>query len=232
MVRATPLSRQLRLYGWHWRMMLVLPEPGDGEGLQPDLETVELEVRKVLESPNKPIKHSYFIERGLASIVAGNSHKRLEVGLIGSEGMTGLPIVLGNDRSPHENFIQVAGEGLRLRLVEGTRKAIESQNRAARPNAPAQCRLYRRCRRSEVKFAARLQQLVGSAQDRRPATLAIYREDTAPTSQAPQRPHGGFPVRQRLLLPRPPRRAWWSPPAHRRWRKHRAGWSQAIGSVG
>ena len=31
--------------------------------LQPDLEPVELEVRKVLESPNKPIKHSYFIER-------------------------------------------------------------------------------------------------------------------------------------------------------------------------
>ena len=60
--------------------------------LQPHLESVELEVRKVLESPNKPIKHSYFIERGLASIVAGNSHKRLEVGLIGPEGMTGLPI--------------------------------------------------------------------------------------------------------------------------------------------
>ena len=28
--------------------------------------------------------------------------------------MTGLPIVLGNDRSPHENFIQVAGEGSRI----------------------------------------------------------------------------------------------------------------------
>src|SRR6476660_10008012 len=82
--------------------------------LQPDLEPVELEVRKVLESPNKPIKHSYFIERGLASIVAGNSHKRLEVGLIGPEGMTGLAIILGNDRSPHENFIQVAGVGSRI----------------------------------------------------------------------------------------------------------------------
>ena len=82
--------------------------------LQPHLEPVELEVRKVLELPNKPIKHAYFIERGLASIVAGNSHKRLEVGLIGPDGMTGLPIVLGNDRSPHENFIQVAGEGSRI----------------------------------------------------------------------------------------------------------------------
>jgi CRP-like cAMP-binding protein len=82
--------------------------------LQPHLEPVSLEVRQVLEAPNEPIKHCYFIERGLASIVALNGHRRLEVGLIGSEGMTGLAIVLGNDRSPYENFIQVAGDGLRV----------------------------------------------------------------------------------------------------------------------
>jgi CRP-like cAMP-binding protein len=68
--------------------------------LQPHLEPVSLEVRQVLEAPNKPIKHCYFIERGLASIVALNGHRRLEVGLIGPEGMTGLAIVLGNDSSP------------------------------------------------------------------------------------------------------------------------------------
>jgi CRP-like cAMP-binding protein len=28
--------------------------------------------------------------------------------------MTGLPIVLGNDRSPHETFMQVAGNGVRI----------------------------------------------------------------------------------------------------------------------
>ena len=48
--------------------------------LKPDLEPVELPVRQVLETPNKPIKHSYFIEYGLASIVAANKNKRLEVG--------------------------------------------------------------------------------------------------------------------------------------------------------
>ena len=81
---------------------------------QRHLEPVPLEVGQVLEAPNKPIKHCYFIERGLASIVALNGHQRLEVGLIGPEGMTGLAIVLGNDRSPHENFIQVAGKGWRI----------------------------------------------------------------------------------------------------------------------
>ena len=82
--------------------------------LQPDLEPVALTLRHVLEVPNKPITHSYFIGSGLASMIAKNSHKRVEVGLIGCEGFTGLPIVLGNDRSPHETFMQVPGEGMRI----------------------------------------------------------------------------------------------------------------------
>ena len=83
----------------------------------------------MLEEANKPIQHSYFIEYGLASIVAANGHKRLEVGLIGCEGMTGLPIVLGNDRSPHQTFMQVAGNGSTYRRPETPRTAI-SQSRS------------------------------------------------------------------------------------------------------
>ena len=82
--------------------------------LKPDLEPVELTLRQVLEVPNKPIKHSYFIEYGLASIVAVNKDKRLEVGLIGCEGVTGIPIMLGNDRSPNETCMQVGGDGVRI----------------------------------------------------------------------------------------------------------------------
>jgi CRP-like cAMP-binding protein len=82
--------------------------------LRPDLEPVDLALRQVLEVPNRPITHSYFIGSGLASIIAKNSHKWLEVGLIGCEGYTGLPIVLGNDRSPHETFMQVPGDGMRI----------------------------------------------------------------------------------------------------------------------
>jgi len=92
--------------------------------LQPDLEPMSLPLRLVLEAPNKPIKHNYFIESGLASIVAGNGQKRLEVGLIGREGMTGLAIVLGNDRSPYENFIQIAGKGARI-PAEKLREAMQ-----------------------------------------------------------------------------------------------------------
>ena len=96
--------------------------------LRPNLEAIELPLRYVLEEPNKPITHSYFIEYGLASIVAANGHKRLEVGLIGCEGMTGLPILLGHDKSPNETFMQVAGNGIRI-AADKLREAI-SQSRS------------------------------------------------------------------------------------------------------
>jgi hypothetical protein len=112
----SPSSRRNRL--------LKALSPADLALLQPDLEPMSLPLRLVLEAPNKPIKHNYFIESGLASIVAGNGQKRLEVGLIGREGMTGLAIVLGNDRSPYENFIQIAGKGARI-PAEKLREAMQ-----------------------------------------------------------------------------------------------------------
>jgi hypothetical protein len=96
---------------------------GDQALLEPDLEPVTLKVRQVLERPNEPITHSYFINYGLASIIAANSHKRLEVGLIGCEGFTGIAIILGNDRSPNETFMQVAGDGIRI-SADRLRQAI------------------------------------------------------------------------------------------------------------
>ena len=51
--------------------------------LKPDLEPVELPASSSSRSAQQTHQHSYFIEYGLASIVAGNGHKRLEVGLIG-----------------------------------------------------------------------------------------------------------------------------------------------------
>jgi CRP-like cAMP-binding protein len=83
--------------------------------LKPKLEPLALKTRQVLEPANKPIKHNYFLASGLGSVIAiGKNGDRLEVGIIGREGMTGLPVVLGNDRSPNETFIQVEGTGARI----------------------------------------------------------------------------------------------------------------------
>ena len=35
--------------------------------------------------------------------------ERAEVGLVGREGITGLPIILGTDRSPNKSYVQIAG---------------------------------------------------------------------------------------------------------------------------
>ena len=64
--------------------------------LKPKLEPLPLKTKQVLEPANKPIKHNYFITSGLGSVIAiGKNGYRLEVGIIGREGMTGLPVVLG-----------------------------------------------------------------------------------------------------------------------------------------
>ena len=68
-----------------------------------DLESWDL--RKYLERPNRRIE-ALFPGEGFASVVAIQpSGKQVEVGLIGREGRTGLPIVLGDNRSPHATYI-------------------------------------------------------------------------------------------------------------------------------
>ena len=92
--------------------------------LEPSLEPVDLPLRHVLEQANKPIKQVYFLQKGLASVIATNTHRQLEVGLIGRDGMTGIAVVLGNGQSPNETFIQVEGEGMAM-SAEALREAME-----------------------------------------------------------------------------------------------------------
>jgi CRP-like cAMP-binding protein len=97
---------------------------GDFGLLQPNLESLALEVRQVLEVPNRRIDDVYFIDSGFASVVAVQAKQtKAEVGLIGREGMTGLAVVLGNHRSPQSTYIQAAGQGRRIDAIE-LRKAM------------------------------------------------------------------------------------------------------------
>ena len=79
--------------------------------LRPYLTPVALKLRQDLEKPNRPIKDVYFIETGIASVVAVQNGKLVEVGLIGCEGMSGTSVVLGGHSSPHSTYLQVAGDG-------------------------------------------------------------------------------------------------------------------------
>lgn len=93
--------------------------------LQPDLEPVDLPIRKVLERRQRRIDSVYFPESGFASVVANGADKRpIEVGIIGREGMTGLFVVLGSDRPDNETYIQVAGQGQRMK-AKALREALD-----------------------------------------------------------------------------------------------------------
>ena len=83
--------------------------------LKPHLVSTDLPVGTYLETANSRIDNVYFIESGFASVVADGAGKRsIEVGIIGREGMTGLAVVLGDERASHDTYIQVAGAGQRI----------------------------------------------------------------------------------------------------------------------
>jgi CRP-like cAMP-binding protein len=79
------------------------------------MERVALPLKQQLERPRATIEHVFFIEEGFASIVAAVPRGRdTEVGLVGFEGMTGALVVLGDDRSVHDCYMQLAGHGIRI----------------------------------------------------------------------------------------------------------------------
>jgi CRP-like cAMP-binding protein len=87
----------------------------DMRRLNSHLERVDLPIRRVLEVPHQRIEHVYFPEAGLVSVVAAAGRsRRAEAGIIGSDGLTGHAVIMGDDRSPSSMYMQVAGHGLRI----------------------------------------------------------------------------------------------------------------------
>jgi len=87
----------------------------DWDLLAPHLEPVSLKERQVIEVPGKPITHVHFIEIGVVSVVAVNAEDhRIEVGVIGNEGMTGVPLIMGDIRAQHSAYMQIPGNGYRI----------------------------------------------------------------------------------------------------------------------
>ena len=109
----------------HRNRLLAIMSPGDYAILEPLLERVTLKQGQVLEVPNKPIEYVYFIENGVVSVVVVNAQDhRIEVGVVGLDGMTGVPVILGDDRSSNSTYMQIGGDGYRI-PVAAFRAALE-----------------------------------------------------------------------------------------------------------
>jgi CRP-like cAMP-binding protein len=80
------------------------------------LEPVQLDVKFVLYEPRQRMEYAYFPETGMVSVVSIMEDGRcIEVGTIGREGMVGATILLTADRVPYQYFVQMAGNGYRIR---------------------------------------------------------------------------------------------------------------------
>ena len=95
--------------------LLSLLSDDDYERLRPHFSQVVLEYKKSLYEAMRPIEHVYFPVTGVASLVIAMANGAgAEVGTIGSEGLVGLPIVLGDREAPSSVYAQVPGSALRI----------------------------------------------------------------------------------------------------------------------
>ena len=83
--------------------------------LLPGLAPVSLVFGDVLYEPGAKIPDVYFPGRSVVSLLTVvDEHEALEVGLVGHEGMVGIPLALGVDVSPVRALVQGAGSAMQM----------------------------------------------------------------------------------------------------------------------
>ena len=108
--------------------LLRLLVPDDFAVMAPHLRRVPLDLNSKLASAGNRIKEICFPEAGVIGFVdVLDSGERLAVALTGREGFVGWPLVLGNDRWPHDAIVR-AERGTALQIGATDLMAIVSAN--------------------------------------------------------------------------------------------------------
>jgi CRP-like cAMP-binding protein len=117
------------------RVLASIP-PKQYQRLRAQLEPVTLKFGQVLYQPGKAIRHVYFpVDCLISLLTAVDKRRTLEVGMVGNEGMAGMPFILGMGVSGVRAIVQGAGNALRM---DSARFRIEFDR-----NLPLQQALYR-----------------------------------------------------------------------------------------
>ena len=96
-------------------VLIALLPAEEREKLLPNLEALNVPLRHEVFRADGPIEHVYFPQSCVISV-----HTRMQDGVaveivtVGREGMVGLPIFLGGERTPATAFCQIAGRALRI----------------------------------------------------------------------------------------------------------------------
>lgn len=105
------------------------------EQLQTNSDSVELEQGDVLCLIGEPMTHVYFPTGSLISLMTATDNNNSEVGLIGNEGMVGIPLILNIDLAPLTLIVQGKGSAERiktptfLRILDQSAKLQEVMKR-------------------------------------------------------------------------------------------------------
>ena len=99
-------------------MLLKLPA-AESDAIFDKLIFLPMRTYDVLHEPGETLKHAYFMNSGLTSIlsVMGDG-KSVEVGLTGKEGFVGLPLIVGLTSGPTRAVVQIAGSAFRISAAD------------------------------------------------------------------------------------------------------------------
>lgn len=96
------------------RLLAALPYK-DYQRLCPHLELIELSQYEILYSVGKPYKYAYFPNQSIIfSMAIMENGSPTDIGVIGNEGMLGLPIILNTSDTKFTAIVQVSGYGYRI----------------------------------------------------------------------------------------------------------------------
>jgi CRP-like cAMP-binding protein len=95
------------------RILAALP-PAEFDRVVANLEWFDLPIDTVLYEANSRITHVHFPTSGCVSMVNVLDDGAVEVGTVGFEGFTGLPLLLDDDRMPTRAFVQLTGACYRM----------------------------------------------------------------------------------------------------------------------
>jgi CRP-like cAMP-binding protein len=108
------------------RVLAALPRK-DYQKLLPSLETVALGFGDILYQAHGKIRYMYFPNDSFVSMLTSvDVGHAVEVGLIGSEGMIGVPMALGVAVSPFRAVVQGGGTALRMTTEDFRRNFRQS----------------------------------------------------------------------------------------------------------
>lgn len=96
-------------------------------GLLAGLEPVTLDFGDVLYEPGQKMRHVYFPGNSLVSLLTlVDGRMALEVGMVGREGLVGIPLALGAEVSPVRALVQGGGTAMRMKAARFSRELRKS----------------------------------------------------------------------------------------------------------